>query len=100
MTSEEKELLIRIDEKLTNLVGLYRTHTEEDNQRFDKLYKESDMVKKVLYGGFGAFFILQVIFNWGIIDVKTKDRYYKSEAKSDFSKVNDRINQLENKETK
>lgn len=95
---KDHDLLIRIDQNLTNLIAVYESHVEEDKVMFENIKKENDLFKRVLYGGFGAFFIIQFLLNFGIINTKTKDRYFKSEATEDFSKVNNRLDRLEHSE--
>lgn len=55
------ELLIRIDEKVSNLVENVATHVKQDEKDFKALKDKSDWHDKVIYLGIGGLTVLQFI---------------------------------------
>lgn len=55
------ELLIRIDEKVSNLVDNVASHVKQDEKDFKSLKDKSDWHDKVIYLGIGGLAVIQFV---------------------------------------
>ena len=61
MSNEDRDLLIRMDQNLINLVETFKYHLEEDKRMFRKQTDDIDWLKKITYMGLGGLAVLQVV---------------------------------------
>ena len=61
MTQEERDLLIRIDEKLDNIQIVFEKHCNLDEQKFNDLNRRVAIVERAIWLGAGGLGMLQVI---------------------------------------
>jgi len=64
MSQEERDLLIRIDANLKNLVDNFTLHTATDLANFKKQGTDIDWLKKVTYMGMGGLIIINLILKF------------------------------------
>ena len=64
MSQEERDLLIRIDTNLKNLVDKFTEHIDADNMNFSKQSIDIEWLKKTTYMGLGALIIINVILKF------------------------------------
>ena len=51
--SEDHDLLIKIDNNLSNHIELVQTHIEDDKEKFNKLDADLAWMRKILYAALG-----------------------------------------------
>lgn len=68
MDTEHRDLLIRIDANVSNLVSNFEKHLVDDDRRhqenltkFDKLKVSQEFSSKIIYGIVGAFIFLEFL---------------------------------------
>lgn len=64
MTQEERDLLIRMDEKLTNFINAYHGQRDEEDKRYESLNGRVKVTERVVYMGLGAVTLLQFIMRF------------------------------------
>lgn len=57
MNETERDLLIRVDQNITNLVVSFREHAELDQRRFDTQDREIALIKKSIFIATGGVFV-------------------------------------------
>ncbi len=60
MNQDDRDLIIRMDQNLINLIRWTENHANEDSDMFTEIKKDNEFSKKVLYMGIGGLFVLQV----------------------------------------
>lgn len=60
MNHEERDLLIRIDSNLINLIGRFDNHVIDDKVAFKKNSDEIDFLKKITYMGLGILIVVNL----------------------------------------
>ena len=61
MSSEDRDLLIRMDQNLIHLVETLKQHIADDKIVFRRQTDDIDWLKKVTYMGLGGLAVLQVV---------------------------------------
>jgi len=61
MSKEDRDLLIRMDQNLINLVETFKQHLEDDKRVFKRHSEDIDWLKKLTYMGIGGLAVLQIL---------------------------------------
>jgi hypothetical protein len=61
MSQEERDLLIRIDENLKNLIQIFEDHTKSDSSIFMKQANAIENLNKIVFIGIGGIGVLQIV---------------------------------------
>lgn len=64
MSKEDRDLLIRMDQNLINLVETFKQHIEDDKRVFKRQSDDIDWLKKITYMGLGGLAVLQVVIGF------------------------------------
>ena len=64
MSQEERDLLIRIDANLKNLVDNFTLHTATDLANFKKQGSDIEWLKKTVWMGLGAITIVNIMLKF------------------------------------
>ena len=59
-----RDLLIRIDEKVSNLIDNYSKHEEEDKIRFGRIETKQESHSKFIWIAVGGISVLQVVLHF------------------------------------
>lgn len=63
MSQEERDLLIRIDTNLINLVREFKGHVLLDDERYKEIKNDDGFQNRVIWMGFGALAVLQIVIH-------------------------------------
>ena len=64
MNQDERDMLIRIDQNLINLNNIYLKHVRDDEEKFDKLFKNDELQNRVIWGVGGALVVLNILLKF------------------------------------
>lgn len=64
MRQDERDLLIKIDVNLSNLIENVRVHVVADAKAFEKAETKIGLLQKIVFMGLGAFGLLQIILRF------------------------------------
>ena len=64
MSQEERDILIRLDQNVTNLIQTVKDHVDTDKASFKEQGGRIKVIERIMYMGLGMLTLIQFIFKF------------------------------------